>query len=234
MYNTKSHEESTLLKTQQPLSSSRRNFLAKAGTATLASSVIFNACKKNDGYVFVGGGTDLGSGDIGILNYAYALEQLEAAFYIQVVKTPYSGMSTLETIYMNDIRDHEVAHREFFKAALGASAIGNLSFNFSSVDFSNRTSVLGTAKSLEDTGVMAYNGAGQLLVDAGYLLLAGKIVSVEARHAALIRNLISNNTFADDLDANALDIAKSPTEVLKIASGFIVNASSIDASHLPS
>ena len=41
-------------------------------------------------------GVDLGSGDVGILNYAYALEQLEAAFYLQVVATPYSGISALE------------------------------------------------------------------------------------------------------------------------------------------
>ncbi len=36
---------------------------------------------------------NLGNGDIGILNYAYALEQLEAAFYIQVVNSSYyAGM----------------------------------------------------------------------------------------------------------------------------------------------
>ena len=33
---------------------------------------------------------DLGSGDIGILNYAYALEQLEAAFYTMVIDSPYA------------------------------------------------------------------------------------------------------------------------------------------------
>ena len=225
-------DESVLLKKQQPLSSSRRNFLAKAGSATLASAVIFNACKKDDGYVFVGGGTDLGSGDIGILNYAYALEQLEAAFYIQVLKTPYTGISPQETSYLTDIRDHEVVHREFFKAALGASAIAGLTPNFTSIDFTSRTSVLGTAKAFEDLGVMAYNGAGQLITDPGYLLLAGKIVSVEARHAALIRNLINNGTFADDLDGNASDLAKTPAQVLAIAGTYIKDT--IDASHLPS
>ncbi len=233
MHYTKSTvEESVLTKTQQPLSSSRRNFLAKAGSATLASAVIFNACKKDNGYVFVGGGTDLGSGDVGILNYAYALEQLEAAFYIQVTKTPYANISAQETSYLTDIREHEVAHREFFKAALGASAIGGLTPNFSSINFSDRASVLATAKAFEDLGVQAYNGAGQLIVDPGYLTLAGKIVSVEARHAALIRDLINNGSFADDLDVNALDVEKSPSQVLAIASAYITNT--IDFSHLPS
>jgi hypothetical protein len=232
MQNTKETVEESVLSKKQPFSSSRRNFLVTAGTATLASVMVLNACKKDDGYVFVGGGTDLGSGDVGILNYAYALEQLEAAFYTQVVKTPFTGITAQETIYLTDIRDHEVAHREFFKVALGASAIAGLTVNFSSINFSSRTSVLGAAKAFEDLGVMAYNGAGQLISNPDYLTLAGKIVSVEARHAALIRDLITNGTFADDLDANALDYSKSPSEVLAIASNYIVG--SIDASHLPS
>ena len=124
------------------------------------------------------------------------------------------------------------AHREFFKTALGASAIGGLTPNFSSINFSDRMSVLSTAKAFEDLGVQAYNGAGQLIVDPGYLTLAGKIVSVEARHAALIRDLISNGTFADDLDINALDKEKSPAQVLAIAGAYITNT--IDFSHLPS
>lgn len=31
---------------------------------------------------------DLGEGDIGVLNYAYALEQLEAAYYTMVIDSP--------------------------------------------------------------------------------------------------------------------------------------------------
>jgi hypothetical protein len=68
-----------------------------------------------------------------------------------------------------------------------------LSFNYGNLDFNSRTQVLATAKALEDTGVAAYNGAGRLLSNPDYLLLAGKIVSVEARHASAIRNLINPN-----------------------------------------
>ncbi len=178
-------------------------------------------------------GVDLGSGDIGILNYAYALEQLEAAFYQKVAESPYSGINALESQYMNDIRDHEVAHREFFKNALGSSAIQNLKFNFSMVNFASRDSVLATAKAFEDLGVSAYNGAGRLLTNPVYLLLAGKIVSVEARHAAAIRDLISYNSFADAtvIDMNGLDKSRTPGEVLAIAQSFI--ETKINASNLP-
>lgn len=128
-----------------------------------------------------------------------------------------------------DIRDHEVAHREFFKAALGKNAIANLEFNFSAVNFSSRDSVLATAKAFEDLGVSAYNGAGWLIKDVNYLLLAGKIVSVEARHAALVRDLIDNGSFANSevIDSNGLDVAKSPTVVLQTAAPFIKSKISV-------
>ena len=210
---------------------SRRNFFGIMGAGT-ALMVTAAACKKdNDGSN--NGGVNLGSGDTGILNYAYALEQLEAAFYIKVIATPYSGISTQEMSYLTDVRDHEIAHREFFKAALAANAIQALEVNFSTIDFTSRTSVLGTAKAFEDLGVTAYNGAGKLITNPDYLMLAGKIVSVEARHAALIRDLITPGSFADmtALDSNGLDKARTPNEVLSIAGAYI--KTKLNASNLP-
>lgn len=165
----------------------------------------------------------LGSGDIGILNFAYALEQLEAAFYIKVVSSFYTGATGKEKVYLEDIRDHEIAHREFFKNALGAAAIPNLLVNFSGIDFTSRASVLGTAKAFEDLGVSAYNGAGELLQSPDFLLLAGKIVSVEARHAATIRDLLDYGSFAgpDVVNAQGLDVYRTPDEVVDIASQFL-------------
>ena len=212
---------------------SRRKFLATAGGFSLLSAVAISSCKKSSSDVMASAAVNLGSGDVGILNYAYALEQLEAAFYFKVMASPYASMSAAEASYLTDIRDHELAHREFFKTALGSNAIGGLEVDFSSIDFTSRTSVLATAKAFEDLGVTAYNGAGQLLQSADYLLLAGKIVSVEARHAALIRDLITPNSFADNtaLDVNASDMARKPADVLAIASVYL--KTKINASNLP-
>jgi rubrerythrin len=175
----------------------------------------------------------LGSGDTGILNYAYALEQLEAAFYTRVSETPYHRMTTSERALLSDIRDHEIAHREFFKTALKASAIPALTPIFDSIDFTSRESVLSAAKSFEDLGVSAYNGAGSLITSPDYLTLAGKIVSVEARHAAYIRDLLNENSFADStvINANGLDTSRTPDQVLSMAGAYIVQ--NIDASQLP-
>lgn len=219
---------------------SRRKFLNYSGLS--AAALLFAAsCKKEisssddlilaDEEGLIGRNenpanvVNLGKGDIGILNYAYALEQLEAAFYIQVVNSSYyAGASPKEREYLKDIRDHEIAHREFFKTVLGPRAIRTLEFDFSSVVFSSRESVLGTAKAFEDLGVAAYNGAGELLESADYLLFAGKIVSVEARHAATLRDLISYGSFADStvVDEQGLDVYKTPPEVLAIADTYIV------------
>lgn len=202
----------------------RRNMLKFFG-ASAAVVALGTACSKNnnDDNNPADTGVFLGAGDFQILNFAYALEQLEAAFYIQVVTAANftTLFPTLEQTYMNDIRDHEVIHREFFKAALGSNAIQGLTPNFSSIDFTSRLGILNAAKAFEDTGVSAYNGAAQYISDINYLGLAGKIVSVEARHAALIRDLISNGTFADELDANAKDIEKTPTAVVDIANTFL-------------
>ena len=165
--------------------------------------------------------------DFGVLNYAYALEQLEAAFYIQVVSTGAFGsiFSASEQIVLTDLRDHEVAHRDFFMAALGANAIGGLTPDFSAVDFTDRESVLMTARTFEDLGVGAYNGAAKYLRNAAYLTVAGKIVSVEARHASAIRDILEPRSGA--FAPNAFDPAMTPASVLAAADPFISNPVSV-------
>ncbi|NIJ53102.1 ferritin-like domain-containing protein [Dyadobacter arcticus] len=211
----------------------RRFFLRSAGVAATTGAFIMGACTEQD--LMSDDVVDLGSGDFGILNYAYALEQLEAAFYIQVLTTPYLNMTDMEKWILTDIRDHEIIHREFFKAALGMKAIKGLTPNFSQIDFASRTSVLGAAKLFEDTGVAAYNGAGKLIEDVNYLLVAGKIVSVEARHASAIADLINPNAleFANgQIDENGLEHAYSPSIILDGVSPFVMDK--ISGKNLPS
>ena len=80
-------------------SRSRRHFL-KMSAATLAlMSVGLPTIGSSSAFA-----ADLGHGDVGILKYAYALEQLEAAFYTQVLKHPYHHMSDKENTILSDIR----------------------------------------------------------------------------------------------------------------------------------
>ena len=215
----------------------RRNFLKVSGLALAGSGLLLACDNDDDNTVTPPPGTfDLGGGDLGVLNYAYALEQLEAAFYTRVVENMYSGAAQVEVTLMQDLYNHEVNHREFFKTALNANFSADkvlpeeLEFDFSSIDFSDRDSVLATAQLLEDTGVKAYNGAGRTIETGAYLVIAGKIVSVEARHAAAIRSIRGGEMndftlFAGD-DAvdptTGLDGALKPSEVIAAAGGFFV------------
>lgn len=209
------------------LDTNRRNFLKLSGIGLAMAGLTLVGCDDNDFDYVDNNVFDLGKGDVGVLNYAYALEQLEADFYTKVVNNFYSGISANEKQILTDLYHHEVVHRDFFKAAIGgatSNVLPTLEFQYPGVDFNSKASVLATAKALEDTGVAAYNGAGRYITNAAYLVIAGKIVSVEARHAAAIRDLINPGTAAfsgdDIINANGLDLAKTPKEVVTAVGGF--------------
>jgi hypothetical protein len=220
---------------------SRREFMRLAGL--LGGALALAACSSNDNNPTqpTNGNLTLNFGQpLDVLKYAFALEALEADFYTRV-----AANSAFNTAFTNagerqiliDIRDHEVAHREFFKAAIGANGgtAPSLSTKYpASVNFADRASILATAKTFEDLGVSAYNGAARYLATSAtvaLLTIAGKVVSVEARHASAIRDLISPDTAAfanvSDLaslganEANGLDAKASPTTVLGMAQAFI-------------
>lgn len=140
--------------------------------------------------------------DIGILNFALLLEELEAAFYPAVIS---SGRITdeKELDYLRALGNHEAAHVRFLRGVLGNNALfqaSDLNFNASGLTslLADRTKILNTAVILEDLGVHAYNGAGPSLTNPTYILAAGSIVSVEARHAAGVRALLGRPTTEAD------------------------------------
>lgn len=238
-----------------PSLNDRRSFLKISGLTLVTTGLLLAGCSHDDNEDMPiydtslpgirNGVFDLGSGDFGVLTYAYALEQLEADFYTKVVNASSfnSVFNDIERQVLTDLYHHEVIHRDFFKAALtgalpnpSTQLLPSLAFNYGSMNFNSRSEVLATAKALEDTGVAAYNGAGKLIKSADYLVLAGKIVSVEARHASAIRSLINPNSadFAGDDIVNpttGLDAAKDPSKILPIAGSFITTP--FTAKYLP-
>ena len=199
----------------------RRSFFKFAGASAFGIAFTAAGCKISSK---IDGGLSLGKGDFAVLNYAYALEQLEGAFYEKVTSNFYAGATDFEKDLLTDISHDEIAHREWFREVLFLKKLPKLDFDFSSINFNDRTSVLNAAKDFEDTGVSAYNGAGKLLDLGIFLLHAGKIVSVEARHAATIRNLISYGDFAGDdiVNSNGLDFVQTPEQVAKHTDKYFV------------
>lgn len=143
-------------------------------------------------------------GDIGnitgVLNFALKLEYLEAAFYTQGVAT--TGLITAADVAsITQIRDHENAHVTLLKTAItglnatpvaqasqGNNGVYNFTTAFPTV-FTNYDTFLAVANALEDTGVRAYKGQAPNLIGNPVLTTALNIHSVEARHAAHIRQI---------------------------------------------
>jgi hypothetical protein len=147
-----------------------------------------------------------------VLNYALKLEYLEAAFYNAGVAATTLTFSTAERAALVTIQNHENAHVNFLKGILGANAVEQTSqgqngaydftggFNtttntvtgtgpFTTV-LTNSDTYLAVAQTFEDTGVRAYKGqAGNLLGNQVVLTAALNIHSVEARHAAAVRQI---------------------------------------------
>ncbi len=205
----------------------RRVFLQVCGTA--AAGVVIAACGDDEDEGAATTATTPEQADVtldfsqvaGVLNYAYALEQLEAAFYTQARETVAKPTETEYGRVIDALKGHEIAHREFFKEVLGDDAVGALEVNFSEVDFDDQKNVLEVASTFENLGVGAYNGAAKFLARMGKdaavpLMAAGDIVSVEARHASVINDLVGKS-FAPE----AFDDALEPAAVLEAAAPFL-------------
>jgi hypothetical protein len=135
-----------------------------------------------------------------VLEFAYLLENLEAEFYKQAVvaaQTPAINAPAAAVGALTTIRDHEIAHVNFLKGAIGATAKTYTPANFDFTAggsfptvFTSYGTMLAVAQAFEDTGVRAYKGqAGFLVSNNDVLQAALQIHSVEARHAAHIRRM---------------------------------------------
>lgn len=131
-----------------------------------------------------------GGGDGDVLNFALSLELLEARFYEQGVNRLKDLRSEYRTVAV-EIRDNESEHVEILKrliGQLGVTPVAEPVYDFGDA-FSSEQKFLAVSQKLEETGVSAYNGAAPLIADNEILAAAGAIVQVEARHAAVIREL---------------------------------------------
>ncbi len=125
--------------------------------------------------------------DIDILNFALTLEYLEAAFYTEAVANGALTGRTAE--FAKTVKEHEIAHVAALKDVLGSKAVAKPTFNFQGTT-EDEDKFTATAIVLEDTGVAAYKGQAGLIKDDAVLKAALSIHTVEARHAAWIRNIV--------------------------------------------
>jgi rubrerythrin len=161
--------------------------------------------------------------DLDVLNYALTLEHLEYAFYRDGIGLfSFGNDSRGQSIDTNfaAIRDHEGAHVETLAsvvADLGGTPVEEATYDFGDA-YTDPMAFMMTAAALENTGVSAYDGAGQFITDPELLTAAGSIVAVEARHASYLNLLTGQIPFPA-----AFETPLTMDEVLEIAGPFIAS-----------
>ena len=185
--------------------------------------------------------------DVGIFRLLHTLEQLEAAFYSAVVANGgfTTFFTTAERELFVDLRNVEIVHREFLRTALGSQAVPDVTGSINPATLgailSTRENTLGAARLFEHLGLSGLNGAGKYLQDPRNLLFAGKAVSVEARHAAALRDISpptgqdANTAFAGDdiVDGNGMDVKLEAGAVLdRVAATNLVRNGTISARNI--
>jgi hypothetical protein len=144
--------------------------------------------------------------DVQILNFLLLNEYLLEAFYAAAVD---KGALTGELAeYAQTVLEHERAHMSSLEDLLGADARSAPQFDFGD-KISSNNAFAAAALELEETASAAYIGQGANLTRKN-ILEAARIVSVEARHAAWVRDI------AGKLPApNAADAARSEKQVMR-------------------
>lgn len=155
-----------------------------------------------------------GGGDVDILNFALTLEYLESTFYAEA-KSRAKASGELRSL-VNLLAEDEQQHVEALTATikqLGGKPVAEPKFDFA---YSGTGGFLKLAKTFEDTGVSAYNGAAPMIKSKEVLAAAGGIVQVEARHAAVIR--LQNS---EEPAPAAFDTPLDEKQVLKAVEPFL-------------
>ncbi|CAN5295784.1 hypothetical protein BH18ACT12_BH18ACT12_01380 [soil metagenome] len=142
----------------------------------------------------------LSASDVDILNYALVLEYLQASFYTEAERTGVLTGKTAEAARI--VGATERAHVKGFLELLGSQAVKRPTFDFQGTTEQQRP-FLKTAVAFEDLAVAAYKGQAPKLRANAVLAAAVGIHSVEARHAAWMRQLFGVTPAVEAFDRPA-------------------------------
>jgi hypothetical protein len=152
-----------------------------------------------------------------------------------------TSVSSTNSLYrvVQELAHDEQTHVRLLRSALGSYAVAKPAINLDALGAHLYESISGfliLARAFEDTGVSAYGGAAPLITSKEYLGAAAQIALAEAEHSGNLR-LFVNLLYVTDspidsldvvpgsptfgtkyfsLDANALAIVRTPSQVLSI------------------
>jgi Ferritin-like domain len=207
----------------QPLG--RRNFLrVSAASAATVALVATTGCSTETPTPVAADPNQLvlPPGDPGLFYYGYLLALALSTTYDKVVASPPTDLTATERTVISNMRDHQVIYRELLRYYIDPTGSvvlfpANFAFNMATFTLTTRAGVLAAVQQLADLAVAAYPVLLPLLTSSSYQrVLLQKALSVQARHAATIRDLRTPGSFADATvveSATGLLRTKTPTEV---------------------
>ena len=166
--------------------------------------------------------------DIDVLNFALTLEYLEAEFYRQGNNA--NLVSGQAKKYLHAIQADEESHVATLTATikkLGGTPVASPAVDYGK-SFDSRKSFLTTSHVFENKGVGAYLGAAGYIKDKMILQAAAGIFGVEARHAAIVGNLLHLHP-EGGVYMGAFETPITKAQVLEAVSPFIVGADKMHA-----
>ena len=208
----------------QPLG--RRGFLrVSAASAATVALVATTGCATETPKPIVADPYKLAlpAGDQGLFYYGYLLALALSNTYEKVMASPPTDLTAAERTVFSNMRDHQVIYRELLHFYIDPTLKNTLfpadfAFQPTTLTLTTRAGVLAAAQQLADLAAAAYPVLLSLLTPSSVypksVLL--KTVSVQARHAATIRDLRAPGSFADDavVDSTTGQLrTKTPTEV---------------------
>jgi hypothetical protein len=205
---------------------SRRDFLTRVafgGTVLALPQLIVSACTDVIGNPTESATLDL-STDPGVLNYFYAISQLQSDFWTRAQLNRFPGITTAESTAFIFLMSQTTSQRNWLQAYQTVGRVTDvLTFDFSGVNFTSRSTSMGTGIAIQDAASQAYAGGIKYLKSADNILLASKLASIAARHSAMLRDfgdLFAGGTtraaFAGDdiIGSTGLEPAASAADVI--------------------
>jgi hypothetical protein len=188
-----------------------------------------------------------GSGDVKVLNFALILEDLETEAYVQAVQrltgggsggrdavagTRITGLNISDNQrdvrFLRQFTRVETQHRNFLRGALGNAAVRPFKFKFG-IENMTRGQVVNLIYVLEQGGTSAYLGALPFFATKNFVPVATAIQGTEARHTAIIADVLNDLTGANVLSTpptfslpGRREKPATPDETLATVSRFIV------------
>jgi rubrerythrin len=130
------------------------------------------------------------TGDLGLLEFALKLENVQASFYKETLKK--KGLSGDVKKAFTEIAAHEEAHAKQLTQTLGQLDGEKHRFSIVAIaeaEGNSQQALLDHAIEIEEVGLAAYNGAAPALQSSDLLVAFASIAQVEGRHVGALREL---------------------------------------------